>query len=105
MTTVPGLGRATAVSTSGAHTCVVLEDTTVACWGSNQFGQLGDGTTEDSPTPVPVANLRGVTALSTGWYHTCAVLADGTGSCWGNNQLRAQDGGVTNATTPVTVTF
>jgi hypothetical protein len=103
-TIVPGV-RATAVSTSGPHTCALLEDTTVACWGSNEFGQLGDGTTNDSASPVPVANLSGVTAVATGWYHTCALLADGTGACWGNNQTRGADGGVTNATTPVTVEF
>jgi hypothetical protein len=103
-TIVPGV-RATAVSTSGPHTCALLEDTTVACWGSNEFGQLGDGTNNDSPTPVPVANLSGVIAIATGWYHTCALLAGGTGACWGNNQTRAVDGGVTNATTPATVEF
>jgi hypothetical protein len=99
------LAAATAVATSGAHTCAVLADTTVACWGDNLFGELGNGTTEDSETPVPVSNLSGVTALATGWYHTCAVLADGTGACWGNNQLRSNEGGITDATTPVTVTF
>jgi hypothetical protein len=99
------LAPATAIATSGAHTCAVLADTTVACWGSNSFGQLGNGTTEDSPTPVAVSGLSGVTAIATGWYHTCAVLSNGTGACWGNNQVRSSEGGITNTSTPVTVTF
>jgi hypothetical protein len=99
------LAPVTAIATSGAHTCAVLADTTVACWGANNFGQLGNGTTEDSPTPVAVSGLSGATAIATGWYHTCAVLSNGTGACWGNNQLRSDEGGITNTSTPVTVTF
>lgn len=105
LSVVAGLPPATAVSTNNGHTCVLLADTTVRCWGDNTFGQLGDGTTFASDTPVVVQGLSGVVAISAGWFHTCAVLSDQTGACWGNNQLRVPDGGITNAPAPVTVTF
>ena len=81
-----------------AHTCAVLTDGSARCWGRNGplggivgYGQLGDGTDQDSATPVPVidpntgSELEGVTSISTGYQHTCAVLADGTARCWGLN--------------------
>ncbi len=110
MTPVEGLGPVVAVSAGHGDspygtTCALLEDTTVACWGANGFGQLGDGTTADSSTPVQVAGLTDATAVATGWYHACAVLADHTAACWGNNQLRTADQGITDALTPVVVTF
>jgi alpha-tubulin suppressor-like RCC1 family protein len=67
----------------GSHTCALLSDTTVKCWGYNIAGQLGDGTTTDSATPVSVSNLTGATAVTTGNDHTCARLASGSAVCWG----------------------
>ncbi|MEE6167850.1 MULTISPECIES: RCC1 domain-containing protein [unclassified Mycolicibacterium] len=54
------------------------------CWGENKYGQLGDGSTKNSPTPVEVSSLTGVTAISAGAVHRCAV-ADGKAYCWGYN--------------------
>jgi alpha-tubulin suppressor-like RCC1 family protein len=54
----------------------------VRCWGANDWGQLGDGTYVDRPTPVQVVSLGAVTALAGGWAHTCAVSA-GAPVCWG----------------------
>ena len=71
-------------------------DGTVACWGRNQKGQLGDGTTVDRSAPVTVAGLGDVAALAAGRYHACAVLGDGTVRCWGNN-FSGQLGDGTNA--------
>jgi hypothetical protein len=53
-TPVPGLSGVTSIGTGESHTCAVLSDTTVRCWGMNLEGGLGDGTLTDSPVPVPV---------------------------------------------------
>src|SRR5207247_8308040 len=89
----------------GMHfTCAVRPDRTVACWGRNQKGQLGDGTMIDRSSPVTVASLGNVTALAVGRYHACALVADGTVRCWGNNfSGQLGDGTNVNSTRPVRV--
>jgi alpha-tubulin suppressor-like RCC1 family protein len=67
------------------HTCAVRANATVACWGSNDSGQLGNLTVTISPTPVPVSGLTGpVSAIAAGDTHTCA-LVNGSVQCWGAN--------------------
>ncbi len=67
----------------GAHaSCAVLSDTTVRCWGGNASGQLGDGTTHDSPAPVQ-PKIRGVKDLVLGDDTACALLDDTSVACWG----------------------
>lgn len=82
-----GAGRtATAVGLGGNHTCAVLDNGDVKCWGSNAFGQLGQDNDIDYRTPPAAAiNLGGkAIAVSAGDANTtCALLADGTGKCWG----------------------
>jgi alpha-tubulin suppressor-like RCC1 family protein len=58
---------------------------TVKCWGHNNYGQLGDGTTTDRLTPTSIANLGSVAKISLGFGHTCALMDDGTVLCWGWN--------------------
>lgn len=69
------------------HTCALLNDTTMRCWGFNAGtrGRLGDGTTTDSNTPVVVTAVTGnVTSIAGGGgTTTCALLANGTTQCWG----------------------
>lgn len=68
----------------GDHvTCALLVDATVRCWGRNQHGQLGIGTTEDAASPVR-PNLLGVTDIVLGDAHACALLDDESVTCWGN---------------------
>jgi alpha-tubulin suppressor-like RCC1 family protein len=83
------------MSGGGAHTCAVLRDHTVRCWGSNDRGQLGDGTTTHSLTPVTPLDLRDVAAVAAGARHTCARLFNGTVTCWGDNEHHQLANGTT----------
>lgn len=67
------------------HTCALADDGKVWCWGDNQYGELGDGTTNNSGYPVWVRLPRRAVDVSTGYSHSCAVLDDGTAYCWGAN--------------------
>jgi alpha-tubulin suppressor-like RCC1 family protein len=84
---VRGLERGVVALEAGDdHTCAVLADNTVRCWGFNEYGQLGDGTGENRNIPVPVAGLtNGAVAVAAGWGHTCALTPEGGVRCWGNN--------------------
>ena len=86
-------GTATAVAAGTGHTCALLADGSVKCWGRNEYGQLGLGDADDRGdeagemgTSLPAVALGGrATAVSAGNAHTCALLADGTVKCWGRN--------------------
>jgi alpha-tubulin suppressor-like RCC1 family protein len=66
------------------HTCVIKEDGSLWCWGSNWAGQLGDGTNIDKNTPVQIMPSD-VMSVSLGWSHTCAIKQDRSLWCWGDN--------------------
>jgi alpha-tubulin suppressor-like RCC1 family protein len=107
----------TALSTGGKHNVAVRWNGAVVAWGSNEYGQLGNGTRTDSATPVwvcapdhtdcaddPAARLSGVTTLGVGLYHTVAALRDGTVLAWGDNSIgQLGDGTKDSRTTPVWV--
>ena len=82
---LPNRSRATALAAGGEHSCALLSDKTVWCWGSNSNGQLGSSTAADPSTATKVGSLSGITAISAGSFHTCAILADKTVQCWGEN--------------------
>jgi len=90
---VKGLpGTVLAVSTGASSACAITsvadggESGAVYCWGDNTYGELGNGSTASSLTPVPVMDLTsGVRAVSLGILTACAVLSDGSVDCWGNN--------------------
>jgi alpha-tubulin suppressor-like RCC1 family protein len=81
-----------------------MSNGTVRCWGYNAEGQLGNGTTTSSPTPVVVSGLGGVSALAGGYQHTCALRTGGTVRCWGRNFAgQLGDGTTTDSSVPVAV--
>ena len=79
--------------TASANNCAILDDGDVRCWGANDTGQLGLGTTvtvgdDETPGSMPPVDLgagRTATAIAAGGFHTCAILDDGHVRCWGRN--------------------
>jgi alpha-tubulin suppressor-like RCC1 family protein len=86
------------------YSLALKNDGSVWAWGNNHFGQLGDGTTTNSPTPVKVKGLSDVIAISAGHYHSLALKADGSVWAWGANMVgQLGDGSTSDKTTPVRV--
>ena len=103
---VSGLAdEALVLSTGGQHTCVVTAQHGAKCWGRNDAGQLGDGTTYTRTAPVDVATLAsGVSTISGGYGHTCAIVNSQAAKCWGANSFgQLGDGTTTLSPVPIGV--
>src|SRR2546426_698553 len=103
--TQPGARAFAKMSAGGAHTCGVTSGGAAYCWGSNGDGELGDGTTADRLSPVPVAGDVSFAAVSAGdGGDTCGVPAGGAAYCWGYNYFgQLGDGTTTDRSSPVLV--
>ena len=110
--TFPQAQGATKIVAGGGHACAMLASS-VLCWGANDAGQLGNGTQQDSSSPV--TSLTGAMRdLTAGFHHTCALLAPGPGidrtnalRCWGGNesgQIDANSVSGPNRLSPTNVT-
>lgn len=92
------------ITTGMAHACAVLSDGNITCWGMNDQGQLGDGTTTHRNTPTKVLDLSGATTVVAAFDHTCATLRSGEVKCWGSNsQGQLGDGTSNDSALPITV--
>jgi Regulator of chromosome condensation (RCC1) repeat len=69
----------------GAYVCARLSSGGIDCWGDNFHGELGDGTTTTSSTPVTVLGITKATAVTAGTSDACALIEGGTIDCWGDN--------------------
>ncbi|HWJ06902.1 MAG TPA: RCC1 domain-containing protein, partial [Steroidobacteraceae bacterium] len=80
------LGPAIAnIAPAAFSTCVLLVSGGVKCWGNNDFGQLGNGSTADSLVPRRVKGIANATAVALRFQHGCALLVGGAVQCWGWN--------------------
>ena len=93
---VIGLGNAVSVSVGShgsqsldGHSCALIDDGTIWCWGGNSCGQLGDGSSANQLTPVQVVGVASAVDVAAGKNHTCTVLDDGSAKCWGCNSQGA----------------
>ena len=77
----------TSVAVGANHSCAILQDRTLWCWGLGTSGQLGDGTKTNTVVPVR-ARIDSVISADVGLAHSCAVRSTGSVWCWGSNQYR-----------------
>ena len=82
---LPSGRTAISIDAGLGHTCVILDNSSGMCWGWNEFGQLGDGTTNNTTTPIFVSmpHGAGLAEISAGMRHTCGVATNGSLYCWG----------------------
>ncbi|MHB1887399.1 MAG: RCC1 domain-containing protein, partial [Acidimicrobiales bacterium] len=102
---VQGLSAAaTRPGGSVVSSCALLAGGRVECWGAGEDGELGDGTTKASLTPVAVSGISTATDITGGEYTGCAVLSGGGIECWGaGGSGQLGDGRNENSLVPVPV--
>ncbi|MBN1439624.1 MAG: hypothetical protein JW929_09465 [Anaerolineales bacterium] len=103
---VAGLGQGAArVAAGWNHTCAVMGNGELKCWGWNYYGQLGDETKILQTRPVNVRRLmEDAVEAALGWAHTCAITAGGSVKCWGRNDSgQLGDGTTIDSPVPLAV--
>ena len=97
-------GAVTTDSLTGRHVAAVLSTGVIKTWGSNTFGELGDGTTVEHLTPTTVQGITTAVEVATGGVHTIARMADGSVWAWGNNhQGQLGDGSTAASPLPIQI--
>jgi alpha-tubulin suppressor-like RCC1 family protein len=101
------IGTATAIAVGNAHSCALLSDYNVRCWGQNNYGQLGNGLTANPTTTVMVSGITDAVEITASGDHSCARLSDvsdGKIECWGlNADGQLGNGSTVNSALPVFV--
>src|SRR2546428_13757361 len=82
--TATGTGTPADITAGSFHTCALLQDGTVRCWGSNDLGQLGNGAPTASSIPMAVAGIAGPAPVNGSGFHTAAAFPDGPVRSWGH---------------------
>ena len=105
LTSSLGTGRTAVAITAGySHTCAILDNGSVSCWGRGNFGQLGNGGTSQQNSPTLTSSLgtgRTAVAITAGYSHTCVILDNGSVSCWGiGNKGHLGNGGTSQQNSP-----
>ncbi|MCA9578945.1 MAG: hypothetical protein H6726_25080 [Sandaracinaceae bacterium] len=105
-TRVAGITGATKVIV-GTDAACALAGGKVLCWGSGSYGQLGNGATDRSATPVEVSGISDAVDIGGGSYNYCATRRNGSVSCWGSGDdgqlTNGQSGREANSPSPVAV--
>ena len=87
------------------RSCAVGEDSAAYCWGANNYGELGDGTTTNRDGPALVTGGYKWAALTSGDFHTCGITETGAAYCWGRNDQGQLGTGTTDEShSPIAVT-
>jgi alpha-tubulin suppressor-like RCC1 family protein len=106
-TAIAGLTTASQISAGNQHTCALLEDATVVCWGDRSNGKIGDSGAVLGTATTPVATsafASDVTQIAAGVNHTCALLDIGDVYCWGRgDEGQIGNGGVADQNAPTQV--
>lgn len=103
--TIPPPGEPQSIDTSLGHGCGVVEDGRGYCWGSNEHGELGNGTTAPSRVPTLISSserFQTIEVQATRTPYSCGLTLDGTALCWGANSSGVL-GGDTSASSPIPV--
>ncbi len=106
---MPAGATVKSISANYSYACAIASNDKAYCWGQNNYGQLGNGTTTNSATPVAVsqgAMPAGATvkSISASLENTCAIASNDKAYCWGRNNVSQLGNGTnTNSTTPVAV--
>jgi alpha-tubulin suppressor-like RCC1 family protein len=93
------------ITVGDAHTCGLTSDGEVQCWGSDEYGQIGNSATTGNAY-APYRVLTNAVDLASGSWHTCALLADGAVKCWGRNASKQLGNAQTyDRTSPITASL
>jgi alpha-tubulin suppressor-like RCC1 family protein len=98
---VSGVNDAIQVECGAYFACALRATGSVACWGYNQYGTLGDNSTTTRITPVAVSNLSDAKQIAVGVFNTCALRQSGAVACWGNGNYGRLGNGTTSGSSLV----